>query len=228
MCYLSHTQISSSNFPCWPWVRQMWDALEVWNNAAAAITHHFVCNTKHTFSHHVANYFIRHNLCLLCTVLAFKRMAWAGNKLLCVGDDLRRFANRRLGRNQGIAKFSLGKPGSLVMCIQQNFVDGIIQKWSEGTILKTGLLARIRWVVFLGKWETLLNPTLLCPRPVVGRQVRMAGIGWGGTNGNRSSSLVAILHPPFPPFLLFCMAGQQWENNSDQQKLRERGTSGPR
>ena len=205
----------------------MWDALEVWNNAAAAITHHFVCNTKHTFSHHIANYFIRHNVCLLCTVLAFKRMAWAGNKLLCVGDDLRRFANRRLGRNQGIAKFSLGKPGSLVMCIQQNSVDGIIQKWSEGTILKTGLLARIRWVVFLGKWETLLNPTLLCPRPVVGRQVRMAGIGWGGTNGNRSSSLVAILHPPFPPFLLFCMAGQQWENNSDQQKLRDRGTGGP-
>ena len=66
-------------------------------------------------------------------------MAWAGNKLLCVGDDLRQFANRRLGRNQGIAKFSLGKPGSLVMCIQQNSVDGIIQKWSEGTILKTGL-----------------------------------------------------------------------------------------
>ena len=32
----------------------------------------------------------------------------------------------------------------------------------------------------------------------------MAGIGWGGRMGiGASSSLVAILHPPLPPFFLF-------------------------
>lgn len=41
---------------------------------------------------------------------------------------------------------------------------------------------------------------------MVGRQVRVAGIGWRGTNGKRSS-LVAILHSPFPPFLLFHTGG---------------------
>ena len=204
--YLFLTQLSLSNFPCRPWVEQMWDALEAWNNAPPI--NHNLCLQQNITNLFTPNCQLFHTHCRECCIwYMFGEGLGQEIKLLVVGVDLRGFGARkqttwRKPRHCQIFTRQLGTLVVYIQCTESFWSHSSRVVWRDN--FEDMALAKMCRVVFLGKWEAPLNPgILLCPRPVVGRQVRVAGIGWGGRMGiGASSSLVAILHPPFPPSFL--------------------------